>query len=206
MSMKMTEGMERTNALFARLEAHGVVLSNSAYSVFRLFEGVAREIDQALADGAEQDALASLGSGNGHADASPFADLVPPTADPVGLDPDTYRDVVLQGADAAREGVAKNILTPGPVGFAHQAYGVAPDGEVRALAPHEYAHGVQLAPAGVQVSGPEAPEPKKKRGRPKGSKAKKAKAGKRTKAPVTAEESSVVAELPQAEPQGEAAT
>ncbi len=173
MTWKPTEGERRADAIVQQYaneteSALHFVISQMMRS--RLFDAVAKAIDQALADGPilmpDQNWEAV---GNGHVEwAGQMGPLVQvPTAEGVGLN-DIFKQTPAPEPDGHALGVALSRLAT-----------------TMALSHDEQIEGLK---ASLEREAPPAP---KKRGRPKGSKAKKAKAA---KAPKVKAEPEVVAE------------
>ncbi len=167
---KPTEGQRRADLLMLglRIEAHanGDLPWGCPMMQSRLFDAVSKALDQALADGAERDALDST-VGNGHVEwAGQMGPLVQvPATDGVGLNdifsqsPAPEPDGHALGA-ALSEGLKASLETGGYIARA-KALGWDPDN------PDAPPIAISIAP--------------KKRGRPKGAKGKKAKAAKAAK-------------------------
>ena len=104
MPWKPSEGLKRADSLVTQIEQDAAACGSpmAGWSEYRLLrhrmvEVIAKALDQALSDGSEQDALATLG--NGHAAGRPFPTpgpspseaiawgMAPATADHVGFDP-----------------------------------------------------------------------------------------------------------------------
>ncbi len=165
MSWKPTDGLRRAEYLVHELCTEASAADSVIHPLYRwrMIEVISKALDQALADGAEHDALDKV-VGNGYgAEWLAKAELKPegtPVSDMVQRHVDYMADRVVEANEEGpgsyldhlkpipNEIVAKNILTP------EQAKEIA-----------------EKADATVS-------EPKKKRGRPKGSKAKKAKPAK----------------------------
>ncbi len=143
---KPSEGLKRADWIVCELCDNAAAAHNNigAELRHRMIEVIAKALDQALADGSEHDALASV-VGNGK---HPVHDDYSVTGEAIGVD---------ELSEYAKE--------------VHRDVRKAVKAQMSALASTDFP---------VQVSGPEAPEPKKKRGRPKGSKAKRAKKAKAT--------------------------
>lgn len=182
-----TEGMKRANKLLVNIELDRLNASlefapedqddaslDCPMMQARLLDAIAKAIDQALADGAEQDALASV-VGNGHAlPAYAHGQVMqgsPPTADRVGF--------IDEHADGSITIYPNTSGLADPVGFMPSEVDAAFKLATFVAKGKAAQAAVDQIIEGVQVSGPEAPEPKKARGRPKGTKNKKAKAAKK---------------------------